>query len=164
MRLAIFPVLAFALAATVPAAAALNSDDASFVQTAQHDALGEYALAALAPSHAQSAQAKTLADRIKANATQANDFIKSFAKSHDVPLDDQPSVRADNQYGNISSEKGGSFDRDFGNAIYIDANIALDTYKDEAAHGGDPALRSFASRQLAALEQFSKTAQKIAPQ
>jgi hypothetical protein len=79
-------------------------------------------------------------------------------------LDNQPSVRADNQYGNISSDKGSALDREFANAVYIDAAIALGTYKDEAAHGSDPALRAFAKKQLTAFEQFVKTARKIAPQ
>jgi predicted outer membrane protein len=164
MRLAVISTLAFVLAATMPAWATVNSDDASFVQSAQHDALGEYALATLAHGKAQNPQAKQLAVQILSDATRANDFIRTYAKSHDVTLDNQPSVRAGNQYGNISSDKGSAFDKEFANAIYIDSNIALDTYKDEAAHGSDPALRAFAKQQLAALETFSKTAQKIAPQ
>jgi putative membrane protein len=164
MRLAVIGTLAFILSAGMPARAALSSDDASFVQAAQHDALGNYALASLARGKAQNPQAKQLATQILTDATQANDFIRTYAKSHAVTLDNQPSVRADNQYSNISSDKGSSFDKDFANAVYIDSNIALDTYKDEAAHGSDPALRAFAKKQLAALQTFSKTAQKLAPQ
>lgn len=166
MRIAIICTLAFsvALAASVPAWSAVNSDDASFVQTAQHDALGQYALASLARGRASNPSAKALADQVVTNATAANDFIKSYAKTHDVSLDNQPSTRADNQYSNISSDKGSQFDKEFANAIYIDANISLDSYQDEAAHGSDPALRAFAKKQLAAYQQFSKTAQKLAPQ
>lgn len=164
MRLAIISTLAFALATSMPAWSAVNSDDASFVQTAQHDALGQYALASLARGKAQSPAAKTLAVQIATNATQANDFIREYAKTHAVTLDNQPSTRADNQYSNISSDKGPQFDKEFGNAIYIDSNISLDAYQDEAAHGSDPALRAFAKKQLAAYAQFSKTAQKLSPQ
>jgi len=164
MRLAVISTLAFALATSVPAWSAVSADDASFVQTAQHDALGQYAIATLARGKAQSSAAKTLAHQIVANATEANNFIKQYAKTHAVPLDNQPSTRADNQYSNMSSEKGAAFDKQFGNAIYIDSNISLDTYQDEAAHGSDPALRAFAKKQLAAFAQFSKTAQKLSPQ
>jgi putative membrane protein len=163
MRLAVISTLAFALAAGVPATAAVTSDDTSFVQSAQHEALGQYALAALARSKAQNPSAKSLASQIADNATQANNFIQTYAKSHSVALDNRPSVRADNQYSNISSDKGSAFDREFASAIYIDANIALDNYKDEAAHGSDPALRAFAKKQASALEAFVKTAQKLAP-
>lgn len=164
MRLAVISTLAFALATSVPAWSSVSSDDASFVQSAQHDALGQYALAALARGRAQTPTAKALADQIAANAKAANDFITTYAKTHAVTVDNQPSTRADNQYSNISSDKGAQFDKEFANAIYIDANISLDTYQDEAAHGSDPALRDFAKKQLAALQQFSKTAQKLAPQ
>lgn len=164
MRLAVISTLAFALATSVPAWSAVSSDDASFVQSAQHDALGQYALASLARGKAANPTAKALADQIAANAKAANDFITTYAKTHAVPIDNQPSTRADNQYSNMSSDKGPQFDKEFANAIYIDANISLDTYQDEAAHGSDPALRAFAKKQLAALQQFSKTAQTLSPQ
>jgi predicted outer membrane protein len=156
-------MLTLAITAT-PALAALSSDDASFVQSAQQYALGDYALATLARSKAEEPTAKSLGAEIASNAAQANDFIRAFAKSHDVSLDNKPSVRADTQYGNISSDSGRAFDKDYANAVYTDTSIALSTYRDEAAHGSDPALRTFAKRQLSAMEQFSKTAQKLAPQ
>jgi putative membrane protein len=164
MRLAVISMLAFALATSVPAWSAVSSDDASFVQSAQHDALGQYALASLARSRAQNPTAKNLADEVATNAEDANDFIKSYAKTHSVTLDNQPSTRADNQYSNMQSDKGQQFDKEFANAIYIDSNISLDTYQDEAAHGSDPALRAFAKKELATLQQLSKTAQKLSPQ
>jgi predicted outer membrane protein len=156
-------MLAFALATGAPTWAAVSSDDASFVQSAQQDVLGNYALASLARNKAQDPSAKALADRVAANAAQASIFIKSYAKTHAVALESQPSIHASNQYSNISSEKGPVFDKGFAQAIYVDANMALDTYKDEAASGSDPALRDFAKKQLAAMQQFSKTAQKLAP-
>jgi putative membrane protein len=164
MRLAVISTLAFALAASMPAWAAVSSDDASFVQSAQQYALGQYALATLAQGRAQNPTAKTLAQEVAANATEANDFIKSFAKTHDVSLDNQPSTRADNQYSNIQTDKGSEFDKEFASAIYVDANMSLDAYQDEAEHGTDPALRAFAKKELAKLEQFSQTAHKLAPQ
>ncbi len=157
-------MLAFALATSVPAWSAVSSDDASFVQSAQHDALGQYALAALARGRAQNPTAKSLADQVAANAKDANDFIKTYAKTHAVSLDNQPSTRADNQYSNISSDKGSQFDKEFANAIYIDSNMSIDSYQDEAAHGSDPALRAFAKKEVATLQRFSKTAQKLSPQ
>lgn len=157
-------MLAFTLATSVPAWSAVSSDDASFVQSAQHDALGQYALAALARGKAQNPTAKNLADEIAANSKEANDFIKTYAKTHSVTLDNQPSTRADNQYSNMQSDKGQQFDKEFASAIYIDANISLDTYQDEAVHGSDPALRAFAKKQLATYQQFSKAAQKLSPQ
>lgn len=156
-------MLAFALATSIPAWAAVSSDDASFVQSAQQDALGNYALASLARGKAQDPSAKALADQVASNATQASIFIKSYAKTHGVALENQPSIHASNQYSNISSEKGSAFDKGFAQAIYVVTNMSIDTYKDEAANGSDPALREFAKKQVAAMQQYSKTAQKLAP-
>ena len=163
MRLAIVTILAWALAAA-PVRAAVSSTDASFVQDAQTNALGNYALASVARGKTLSPQAKSLAQQVAADAARTTDFIRTYAKSHGVSLDNKPSIQADSQYGNISSDKGSSVDRDFAQAIYIDSNIALDTYRDEAAHGSDPALRNFAKQQVSALERFAKTARKISPQ
>ncbi|MBV8154966.1 MAG: DUF4142 domain-containing protein [Candidatus Eremiobacteraeota bacterium] len=156
--------LACALCTAAPALSAVSPDDQSFVQTAQQDVLGNYALAALARSKAQNPRAKALAAEIASNAAAANDFIRTYAKEHDVALENKPSARAGNQYGNISSDDAKSFDGDFAKAIYIDANMAVDDFKDEAAHGSDPALRDFAKKQLQALEQIAGTAQKLGPQ
>jgi putative membrane protein len=162
MKRALFSMAVFVVATTgLAVAAGTSSDDAAFVQSAQHDALGEYALAALAKGKAANPQAKALAARILTNADTANSFIKSYARTHDVDVDNKPSVRADEQYGEISSDSGSSFDQAFANAMHIDANIALDTYQDEAQHGSDPALRKFASEQAAFLEQISSASDKI---
>ncbi len=156
--------LATAALAVAPAAAAISSDDSSFVQSAQHDALGEYALAALARGKAESPQAKQLAATVLANATTADDFIKSFAKKNALDLDGKPSVRADTQYGNISGEKGSTFDRGFANALRIDATIAESSYQDEAKNGADPKLRAFAKEELSALQHIVEGASKLSPQ
>lgn len=163
MKLAVISTLAFALAASIPAWATVSSDDASFVQSAQQDVLGNYALASLARGKAQDPSAKALADQVASNAAQASIFIKAYAKKNGVTLESQPSIHASNQYSNISSEKGPAFDKGFAQAIYVDTNMSLDTYKDEATSGNDPALREFAKKQLAAMQQYAKTAQKLAP-
>jgi len=164
MKLAVISTLAFALATSIPAWAGTSSDDASFVQSAQQHVLGQYALAALARGRAQDPTAKALAAQVAANAAAASIFIKSYAKAHDVTLSNQPSLHASNQYSKKKKKKGSAFDHKFAQAIYVDANMTIDDFKDEAAHGSDPALRAFAKKQLAALQQFSKTAQKLAPQ
>ncbi|HTU83806.1 MAG TPA: DUF4142 domain-containing protein [Candidatus Acidoferrales bacterium] len=156
-------LLAFGIAATAPAFAALSSDDASFVQSADHEALGEYALAALARGKAESPAAKSLATEVATDSTQASDFIRTFAKTNDVAIDDKPSLRADTQYGEIQSDTGSSFDRGFARSLRIDATIAESDYQDEAAHGSNPQLRSFAKHELEYLEKVVSAASKIAP-
>jgi hypothetical protein len=68
------------------------------------------------------------------------------------------------QYGNMSSDSGKTFDTEFAKAIYVDSSMAIDDFKDYAAHGSDPVLREFAKKQVTVLTQFAGTAQKLAPQ
>ncbi|HVA33094.1 MAG TPA: DUF4142 domain-containing protein [Candidatus Baltobacteraceae bacterium] len=158
--LSVLAAVAFVFGASVPAFA-LGSSDASFVQTAQRDALGNYALAALARGKAQEPSAKALAAQLLTDASQASRFVKSFASAHGLKLDGKPALRADNQYANISSSSGKNFDKAFANAIHIDANVSLYTYQQEAAHGSDPALRSFAKHQVEVLRHVAAAAKKL---
>jgi putative membrane protein len=159
---ALLTTLAFAVAATATAAASLSSNDVSFVQSAEHDAMGNYALAALARGRAQTPTVKDLAKEILSNASSATDFIRRYASTHGVKTDNKPGLRADSQYAEISSDTGTAFDRAFARDIRIDASIAKDTYEREAQHGSDRVLRRFARQQLDAMQKFAAAAQKAA--
>jgi len=158
--IALFLVMFSAVAMTVPVRAA-TSRDASFVRRAQSDALGSYALAALARGRAKNPAVRALAVRMVGTSDHTNLYVRSYASHHDIKLTNKPVLRATAQYGNIAGAHGAAFDRAFTNAIYIDANIALGTYQSEARHGDDPALRSFAAHQAAYLEKLSATAKKL---
>ena len=163
MKPFVFGTLALsACVALSPAAApaASGSADTSFVQTAQGEALGQFALASAARSKAQAPALRSLADQIAANADKANKFLSTYAKTHNVSVDNKPSLRATSQYGDIADLKGKDFDSAFAKAIKIDANIALSDYQDEAKSGSDPTLRDFAKQQAAELQQEISTASK----
>ena len=146
---------------TLAVSAAVSSNDSSFIQSAQGDALGAFALASLAQNKAQDPKLKALAEQIATNADKANMFIKTYAKTHDVTVDNKPSLRATSQYGDISSLSGKSFDQSFATDMKIDANIALSDYQDEAQNGTDPALKAFAKQQLSLLQQVSSQTEKL---
>ncbi|MBV9272059.1 MAG: DUF4142 domain-containing protein, partial [Candidatus Eremiobacteraeota bacterium] len=116
------------------------------VQTAQAHVLGQYALAALAAGKAQDPHVKTFAQKVTADAGNANMFIKRYAAAHNVAISNRPHVRAETQYGDIESLKGKAFDDKFVTDIGIDAQLASDDYKDEADHGSDPQLKAFAKQ------------------
>lgn len=159
-----FALPSFALLACTALSAGIahasSSDDASFVQTAQSEALGQFALASEAKTKAQDPAIKALASQVADNADKANKFITMYAKSHNVNVTNKPSLRATSQYGDIASLKGKDFDQAFSKAIKIDANVALSDYQDEAKSGGDPALRSFARQQATVLQQVATAADK----
>ncbi len=142
-------------------AASISSTDATFVQTAQSDLLGQYALAAVAKKKAQDPQLKTVAATIASNAGQANDFLKSYATTHSVAVDNKPTIRADAQYGDIATLSGKAFDSKYASDLNIDAQMELSDFQDEAQSGTDPALKAFAKKEVAMLEQASSAAQKL---
>jgi len=142
-------------------AAAGSSPDADFVKVAQEHALGQYALGSLAAGKAQDPQVKSLAEKLTANAGNANTFIKKYAATHNVAVSNRPHVRAASQYGDIQSLKGKAFDQKFVTDIGMDAQLAADDYKDEVDHGSDPQLKAFAKQQLDLLQKVTATADKL---
>ena len=142
-------------------AASASSSDASFVKTAQADLLGQYALAALAKNKAQDPQLKAIATQVATNAGKATNFLKSYAASHGVAIDNAPTVRADAQYGNIQSLSGKAFDQGYAQALNVDAQMQLSDFQDEAQSGSDPALKSFAKQEASILQQASTVAEKL---
>lgn len=158
-----FMTLALAAALTGGAqAASASSTDASFVQNAQSELLGQYALAAIARSKAQDPQLKSIASQLATNAGKATEFLKTYASTHSVSVDNKPTVRADAQYGDIQSLSGKQFDQKYAADLSVDAQMALSDFQDEAQSGSDPALKAFAKQEAALLQQASTVAQKVA--
>lgn len=147
--------------ATLGSARAASSDDSSFVSAAQQDILGQYALAALARSKASSPTTKSLADAMASNADKANTWLKKYATSHNVSLPNKPNVRTSVQYGSLQTAKGARFDKLFGRDINVDAQMQLGTFQDAASSASDPALKSFAQKQVELLQKYSSEAQKL---
>lgn len=142
-------------------AASAPSADATFVQSAQADLLGQYALAAVAEKKAQDPRLKAIAAQIADNANGANAFIKSYAGTHGVAVKNQPGIRADAQYGEMTSLSGKDFDKKYAEDLNVDAQLQLSDFQDEAKSGTDPVLKNFAKKEVALLQQASAVAQKI---
>jgi putative membrane protein len=143
------------------AQSAVSSNDASFVQAAQSDLLGEYALAALASGKAANPRVKSFASQIATQTDKANIFIKKYAKEHDVSIANKPTLRADAQYGDLRALSHSAFDRRFAEDLNVDSQLSLSDFQDEAQSGSDPALRKFAKEEARLLRRYSSEAQKL---
>ena len=150
--------LAIALAASSSAARADTGTDAAFVQKAQADLLGQYALAVLARSHDASPSVRALASRVAGNASSADRFLSSYAKSHGITLTGKPTFRADTQYGEMTGEHGRSFDQRFTQDIYADIELQQSDFQ---ASLNDPTLQRFASREKREFNALGNKAQKL---
>jgi predicted outer membrane protein len=145
--------------ASIASARADSSSDAAFVQKAQSDLLGQYAIAALAKAHTSDAATLALANAVVQNAQASNRFLITYAKSHDISLENKADFRADAQYGEMSSLKGGDFDRRFAQDLYADTQMQDDDFSDSGA--ADPTLKSFAKREDSQIQKFGAQAQKL---
>jgi predicted outer membrane protein len=150
--------LAIALAASSASALADTQSDAAFVQKAQSDLLGQYALAVLARSHGASPAVQSLANQIATNATAGNTFLSNYAKAHGITLSGKPTFRADSQYGEMSGSKGSDFDSRFAQDIYADAQLQQGDFQTSVS---DPNLQRFADRENQEMTQIGNQAEKL---
>ncbi len=151
-------LLAFIASLGTSAPAAVSASDESFVKAAQAEFLGLYALAILARGKAQSPHTKALASQVADSAGKADTFIRNYAKSHSVALDNKPTIRADAQYGDMQSLSGTAFDQKFAQVISVDMQMQLSDFQDEAQNGNDPKLKAFAKQQIGVLQRLSAQA------
>lgn len=150
--------LALVLAASSASALADTPSDTAFVQKAQADLLGQYALAVLARSHGSGAQVQSLADAVASNAAAGNRFLIAYAKAHGITLSNKPGFREDSQYGEISGSKGRSFDRHFAEDIYTDTQLQQSDFQTTVS---DSSLQRFAKRQNEEMSLLSDRARKL---
>lgn len=150
--------LALVFAASSTTALADNQSDATFVQTAQADLLGQYALAVLAHSHAASPAVQSLANDVASNASAANRFLSQYAKAHDIALTGKPTFRADTQFGEMTGASGATFDQRFAQDIYADTQLQQGDFQTGVS---DPSLRQFENRENQALTALGNRAEKL---
>lgn len=73
-----------------------------------------------------------------------------------MSIEKKPDLRTAAQYSNVQGLSGKNFDQQFGKALYIDANLNLDNFSQQAQQGKDPVLRAFAKKQLGELKRLAK--------
>jgi hypothetical protein len=159
MKRTMLALLAAVLACASAGTARADSADADFVQKAQSDLLGQYALAELAKAHTSDPSILALANEVAQNASASNRFLMSYAKSHDIALQNKPTTRADAQYGDMSSLSGTDFNHRFAQDLYADTQLQDSDFSDASA--SDPVLKSFAKREDAQIQKIGAQAQKL---
>ncbi len=153
-------ILGLALMLGASSATALaGSSSTAFVQKAQADLIGQYALATLAKTHATNPAVRSLAEEVATNASASSRFLDRYAKSHDITLSSKPGFRADAQYGEMSSLKGRAFDRRCTQDVYAAAERQDGDFS--PSRTGDPALKRFAQREATLLSKIGSKAHKL---
>jgi hypothetical protein len=145
----------------IPASATLSGQDQEFLRSALRIELGAYDLSLLATRKASGGSSRALAQRLSVESTGAYDALKTVAHKVGEPIPAAPDLRISAQYGDLINRSRDDFDQSFVHDIMIDADIALDTFDDEAAHGNDAQLRSFAASQAAQMRAAAKAAEGL---
>jgi len=156
-------MLAVALAALAAgsAFAAVSAADKTFATDAAQDGLAEVQLGQLAAQKASSPQVKEFAQRMVTDHTQANQELMQIAAQEGVVLPTQVDSKHRNDMDTLRSLNGPQFDSAYMQHMLQDHQKDVAAFQKQAQGGSDPALKSFAQKQLPILQQHLQMAQSI---
>lgn len=144
-------ILTLVIAAVAP--------NAAFVQKADSDLVGQYALAALAEKRATDPRVKALAQAVASDSDSASRFLDRYASVHGITLKAKPTFRTDLQYGNMSSLHGRTFDREFVQDLTTDEAFQSGDFQSPGV--ADPALDHFARKEYTQMQAFKNRAKQL---
>lgn len=137
----------------------LSWGDRRFVSKAAEEGHTEHQIAELAAQRAMSSEVKSYAEKLVQDHEKVNSELKSLASQKNVDLDvDDDKDRA---YKRLNKQSGSEFDQEFVEHM-IDAHEKdIKMYEKAASDAKDPAVRSFASKNVASLREHLQQAQSI---
>jgi putative membrane protein len=157
-----FLLLVSALAgAIVWCRSAAAASDTDFVQEAMQNEVGQYDIGLLGQRKGSSPAVKGLGAHLAGEGSAAVEQLRKIASERHIAFAEDAELRAKAQYQDLESRAGRDFDQTLAHDATIDADIAMDTFADEAEHGSDPALRQFAAAELAKLRTDLKMSQDL---
>jgi putative membrane protein len=140
-----------------------SSADSTFAEKAAAAGTAEIQAAQLAQQRATSPQAKSFANKMVADHTEANDELQQIAQQENIDLTAaQPSPQDSADLQRLSGLNGPAFDRAYAQAQLSDHQQAVALFRQEADSGHDPALKAFAQKTLPILRQHLQMAQSLA--
>lgn len=151
--------LVLAAFAALPCAA--QSTDLDFLQSAIRAEVGQYDLGLLGERKAATPATKAFGGRLTGEASAAVARLRGIARAQRLNVQEDAALRAKAQYEDLEARAGSDFDQTLAHDAMIDADIALDDFADEAAHGTDPELRRFARAELPKLRADAKMSQDL---
>jgi len=142
-------------------AAKLNATDKGFVQKATVGGLAEIQEGQLATEQAKSPDVKAFGQHMVSDHTAAGQKLKSILDGESISAPSAPDATAKKQIAALQKAKGDAFDRQYLKDQLAAHKQTVALFKKEAASGGDPQLKQFASDTLPALEQHLSAVQGL---
>lgn len=134
----------------------VSAPDRKFAMMVAQTDLAEIQVGQLAQQKGASDQVKTLGQKLVTDHTKTSDAMKQIASSENITLPTEPDAKHKALATKLEGESGAQFDKDFLAANSADHHKVIAAFQKEANGGSDPAIKSFATQFLPAIQEHSK--------
>lgn len=138
-----------------------SSQDTTFVSKASAGGMTEIQASKLAESHSQSGSIKSFASTMITDHTKAGDKLSAIAQKDGMTPASAPMAAQQKNIDKLGTLNGAAFDKAYASMMLKDHTSTVALFKKEAASGGNPDLKSFASDTLPTIEQHQSMAKKL---
>jgi putative membrane protein len=139
----------------------LSGKDRNFAHDAAIGGMAEVELGKLAQQNAQSDDVKQFAALMVQDHTNANQQLMPILSAKDVTAPTQLDPAHRRAADRLAKMRGAEFDRAYMRDMVQDHEKTVKKFRQEATHGSDADLKSFAQNTLPVLEQHLKMAQDV---
>src|SRR3954454_8489196 len=139
----------------------LSEKDKSFATEAAMGGMPELELGNLAQQNAQNDDVKQFGARMVQDHTAANQQLTPILQAKDIPAPTQLDATHRRTMDKLSKIRGAEFDRAYMREMVEDHDKDVKKFRQEAEHGSDADLKTFAQNTLPVLEQHQKMAHEI---
>src|SRR3954469_6756322 len=139
----------------------LSAKDKSFAQEAAMGGMAEVELGNLAQQNAQSDDVKQFGARMVQDHTAANQQLMPILQAKDIQAPTQLDATHRRTMDKLSKMRGAEFDRAYMHEMVEDHDKDVKKFRQQAQHGSDADLKTFAQNTLPVLEQHQKMAHDI---
>jgi len=143
------------------AASSLNATDQTFVKTAGQLGMKEVMVAELGVKKATDPEVKAFAEMMVKDHTTANNELKAYAASKNVPLSVAPPTDASSAVQDLEKKSGKDFDAQFMDDMVADHKKVVDLFEESQKNATDGDLKAWVEKTLPTLRAHLEHAQKL---
>lgn len=127
--------------------------DSEFAVKAADGGMMEVMMGELAQKNSTMQELKDYGSMLVTDHTKANDELKALAAKKNINLPGAMSEDHQKKYDDMAKKTGADFDKDFIDMMIDDHQHDIDLFKDEADHGNDAEIKTFAANTLPTLQK-----------
>ena len=140
----------------------LSTSDAAFMTTAARGGMAEVQMGELAQRNGRSEAVKRSGQQMVNDHGRSNRELMALAERKQLTPPGGMGVEHQRIYDDLAKLRGGAFDRAYAQAMVKDHQEDLRAYREEEANGTDPDVKAFAARNVPALQEHLRMAQRLA--